>query len=218
MSVLKIRNATDDGWITIGGSLEALQQASDPGAVGAGVLWVDTDADPSPVDILSVATPIWTYGSQVATTSGTTTTLLTGIPSWVTEIEVMLSLVSTNGTTSPCIQIGDSGGFETSGYVCNAGLLITGSSGTTRMTSTFVLCRTTNVVAANQVTGVARLHRWDTSENLWMMTAQMVEQTDSNSYVACGYKTLSGELTQVRLNTADGTSVFDNGEARVRYR
>jgi hypothetical protein len=188
MSVLKIRNATDDGWITIGGSLEALQQASDPGAVGAGVLWVDTDADPSPVDILSVATPIWTYGSQV------------------------------NGTTSPCIQIGDSGGFETSGYVCNAGLLITGSSGTTRTTSTFVLCRTTNVVAANQVTGVARLHRWDTSENLWMMTAQMVEQTDSNSYVACGYKTLSGELTQVRLNTADGTSVFDNGEARVRYR
>ena len=46
MPVLKIRNAADDGWITIGGTPEIVEQASEPGTTYPGQLWHDTDATP----------------------------------------------------------------------------------------------------------------------------------------------------------------------------
>ena len=54
-----------------------------------------------------------------ASTSGTAIDF-TGIPSWVKRITVMLDGVSTNGTSIPLIQLGDSGGIETTGYVGTA--------------------------------------------------------------------------------------------------
>jgi hypothetical protein len=53
--------------------------------------------------------------TSVNTTSGTSIDF-TGIPSWVRRITVMLLAVSTNGTSGVQIQLGDSGGVETTGY------------------------------------------------------------------------------------------------------
>jgi hypothetical protein len=45
MSVVKIRNDADDGWIVVGGGVSVVQQAGAPGTTYPGMLWVDTDAD-----------------------------------------------------------------------------------------------------------------------------------------------------------------------------
>ena len=57
-----------------------------------------------------------TLATAVNSTSGTSIDF-TGIPNWVDKITIMLSNVSTNGTSQPMFQIGDSGGIETTGYV-----------------------------------------------------------------------------------------------------
>ena len=54
-------------------------------------------------------------GTLQATTSGTSIDF-TGIPSGVRRINLMLNVVSTNGTDSFFVQIGDAGGIENSGY------------------------------------------------------------------------------------------------------
>ncbi len=65
-------------------------------------------------------------GTAVATTSGTSIDF-TSIPSWVKRITVMLAGVSTNGSSSHILQIGDSGGIENTSYVGSA--LTSGGSG-----------------------------------------------------------------------------------------
>jgi hypothetical protein len=45
MSVVKIRNDADDGWIVVGGGVSVVQQAGAPASTYPGMLWVDTDAD-----------------------------------------------------------------------------------------------------------------------------------------------------------------------------
>ncbi len=70
------------------------------------------------------------------------------IPSWVKEIKIMLVDVSTDGTDSLVITIGDSGGLETSGYKGGAALLAEGASATV-----------SNLTAAWQITDlVARAY------------------------------------------------------------
>jgi len=63
-----------------------------------------------------IVTGVIVSGTAVASTSGTSIDF-TSIPSWVKRVTVMFAGVSTNGTGSYLIQIGDSGGIETS--ACN---------------------------------------------------------------------------------------------------
>ena len=50
MPVVKIRNAADDGWITVGGTPEIVEQASEPATTYPGLIWHDTDATPATED------------------------------------------------------------------------------------------------------------------------------------------------------------------------
>jgi hypothetical protein len=43
MALIKIRNETDDGWITVGGAIEIVQQDDPPSPTYPGMLWLDTD-------------------------------------------------------------------------------------------------------------------------------------------------------------------------------
>ncbi len=63
-----------------------------------------------------------TLATEQATTSGTSKDF-TGIPSWATEIAVMVKDVSTNGTSSLIIQLGDADGVETTGYLGSVGVI-----------------------------------------------------------------------------------------------
>jgi hypothetical protein len=161
----------------------------------------------------------WTYGSQVATNTGTTRELTTSIAAGATEIEVMFNGVSLNGTGCPSVQLGDAGGYEESGYAGTVGILMTGSTGASTFTTGFYLARTSNLVAGDTISGVMRLVRWDTSEFTWHATGIFHEQSGSEfSYAMAGTKATSHVVTSIRLNTNTGSLTFDAGEARVRWR
>lgn len=160
----------------------------------------------------------WTYGSQVATTSGTTAELSAAVPAWATEIEVLLSGVSTNTANQPpMIQVGDSGGYDVTGYTCVTSIISSTSANEGSHTDGFETAAPVSYAAAEAMTGVLRLCRWDTAEHLWMATGQFVSGSVYWGGLA-GSITPSAALDRVRLTTTSGAATFDAGEARIRYR
>ena len=152
-----------------------------------------------------------TQGTAIATTSGTSHDF-TGIPSWVKKITVMFSGVSTNGTALPLLQIGDSGGIETTSYISTATLLTTSSNSSSSQTTGFFLANLGN--AANTINGAITLNNLD--GNIWTASGALTTAVGSASLVN-GAKTLSGALDRIRLTTVGGTDTFDAGTINILY-
>ncbi len=156
-----------------------------------------------------------TRGTTTATTSGTTHDY-TGIPSWVTRITLSLSGVSTNGTSHYIVQIGDSGGVETSGYVSTTTYLIndTGANGNAETTG-FKL--TDGTTAAETFHGAITLTLLDAATNLWAATNLLSASSTSRTCHGSGSKALSATLDRVRLTTVSGADTFDAGSINIMY-
>lgn len=149
-----------------------------------------------------------TSGTAVASTSGTSIDF-TGIPSWVKRVTVMFSGVSTNGTSIPLIQLGDSGGIENTGYVSSANY----STSTSDSSAGFIILYA--VVASSSNHGGSIILS-NLSGNTWVSNGNMTDNGGRNSSSA-GYKTLSDVLTQVRITTVNGTDTFDAGSINILY-
>ena len=158
-----------------------------------------------------------TSGTAVASTSGTSIDF-TSIPSWVKRITVMLNTVSTNGGSALLIQIGSSGGIETTGYDSIATTTTT-TNNTTRgagSTSGYLLSGSPNGAAATPSGAITLVN---ISSNSWLVSGSIA---DSNAIgpgvsVVGGTKSLSGTLTQVRITTVNGTDAFDAGSINILY-
>jgi hypothetical protein len=150
---------------------------------------------------------------ETAKTATGTAVDFTGIPSWVKRITVMFNGVSTNGTSSYQILLGDSGGIETSGYsgtfVNNA---VTSSAANIMPTSGFSLGTPT---AANTFTGAVSL--CNISSSIWVINGFIAGATAGYGWSIGGSKTLSDTLTQIRITTANGTDTFDAGTINIMY-
>jgi hypothetical protein len=153
----------------------------------------------------------------VRTTSQNTTSGLsidfTAIPSWVKRITVMLLAVSTNGTSGVQIQLGDSGGVETTGY-STSGTAITGlnTCGISAFTSGFVMLgslATASRSGAIVFTNIAT--------NYWIGIGNIDEQGGAQAGYTQGYKELSATLDRIRLTTVNGTDAFDAGLVNIIY-
>lgn len=136
---------------------------------------------------------------------------VTGIPSWVQRITIILVNASTVGNDVPMIQLGDSGGIETSGYTGAVGDTDGGSAHSTG----FELIDAT-LSGATLVIGKYRLDLVDSSANQWMIDGGM-SYSAGRYHGLTGLKSLSGALTQIRLTTQGGTETFDNGEMIISY-
>jgi hypothetical protein len=154
-----------------------------------------------------------TLETAQATTSGTSIDF-TGIPSWVKRITVMFSGLSTNGTSIPLIQLGDSGDIETSGYAGSAGFVRdTNSANTATFTDGFRFNHTH--AAASVYHGHAIIT--NVSGNLWVASIIGGDSDTSRQFFAGGSKTLSATLDRVRLTTVNGTDTFDAGSVNIMY-
>lgn len=153
-----------------------------------------------------------TLTASQATTSGTSKDF-TSIPSWVKRITVMLSDVSTNGTSLQQVQIGDSGGVETSGYSSAA----TTNGVTTTSTTGFLVNYRAD--AANQTKGALVLTLLDASTNLWVAQGATAGSGGAIGDVSslAGNKALSATLDRVRITTVNGTDAFDAGSVSILY-
>jgi hypothetical protein len=151
-------------------------------------------------------------GTSVASTSGTSIDF-TSIPSWVKRITVMFNGVSTNGSSNIQIQLGDSGGFETTGYVAAGGFA--SSANTTGSTlSTTGLILTSGFSSASVISGVVVI--CNQTLNSWVESFVGAYASGACAFGG-GTKTLSDVLTQIRITTVNGTDTFDAGSINILY-
>lgn len=153
--------------------------------------------------------------SATAVTASGTSVDFTGIPSWAKRVTVMLSSVSTNGTSVYLVQLGDSGGVETTGYSATVSL-VAPTDNTTRSaayTSGFPLMW--SVGASSSV--VATMVFVKVNNNLWTGSGVQNDTGAAGGNFISGSKTLSDTLTQVRITTVNGTDAFDAGTINIMY-
>jgi len=169
-----------------------------------------------------VSAPSWatvssgfTLGTPVATTSGTSFDF-TGIPAGTKQIIVNFSIVSTNGTNPKQIQLGDSGGIETTGYLSSGVSYINPTLGQTSSTTGFIIC---SLIADEVLSGSVVFTLENASTYKWVATGMMSGSGAGagNMFWNAGEKSLSAELTQLRISTRDGINTFDGGEINIAY-
>jgi hypothetical protein len=154
-----------------------------------------------------------TSGTAVASTSGTALDF-TGIPSWVKRITVMFSGVSTNGTSKVMVQLGDSGGIETSGYLGSVAFADL-STAASNFSSGFIVDDGTNAAAIRH--GSVIISQVSAAAFSWACFGNMGRSDAAAISVSAGSKALSDTLTQVRITTVNGTDTFDAGSINILF-
>lgn len=144
------------------------------------------------------------------TTNGTLS--FTGIPDWAVKVYVIFDRLSFTGVEDLIVQLGDSGGIETSGYSGSYDTWRTGPSASSWNTAYASLA---HPAASEQVSGIltmTRIRAW----NIWVMS---FSGGSSNGYLHAsgGRKELSAELTQLRVTSVAGGVTFNNGTVAVVY-
>lgn len=153
-------------------------------------------------------------GTAQASTSGTSIDF-TGIPSGVRRIVVMFVGVSTSGTSNLMIQLGDSGGIETTGYL---GATTTVASATpSSATITSGLPVTNAIAAASVLHGSVTLSLMNLAAFTWVSSGVTALSNAATTHIAAGSKSLSAELTQLRITTVGGSDTFDAGSINIAY-
>lgn len=168
----------------------------------------------------SAAAPTWstvsagfTLGTPVATTSGTSIDF-TGIPAGVKQIVISFNGVSTNGTSGKLIQIGDSGGIETTGYLSASGSIIGAVCASNGSLVGFYFH---SLLAANILQGSIILTLENSSNFSWTAQGILGDRVYEAVFMSAGSKSLSATLDRVRITTVTGTDTFDAGEINIAY-
>jgi hypothetical protein len=151
-------------------------------------------------------------GTAQASTSGSTLDF-TDIPSWVKKVTCLFAGLSLSGTDHVLIQIGDSGGVETSGYVSTS-TIVTAAAATAAANSTagFIAY---DGAAANTLSGAIVLY--NVTGNQWVASGTW--NYDNGTTVTGstgGSKSLSATLDRVRF-TVTGANTFDAGTVNILY-
>ena len=151
---------------------------------------------------------VLTSGTVVASTSGTSIDF-TGIPSWVKRITVIFRDVSLNGNSNIQIQLGDSGGIETTGYLGGAW------TNNATATSTSGAPISGGYVAAWAYSGTSTIFNLDS--NNWVFSSCGAASNNGNPTLGGSSKTLSATLDRIRITTVNGTDAFDAGSINILY-
>lgn len=147
------------------------------------------------------------------TASGTSVDF-TSIPSWVRRITVMLSGVSTSGTSVVQIQLGSST-YTTSGYVSiGTGITAGTVSSVTNNATGFGIGNEGGTAAS---TRVGAFTFTNISGNIWTATFQYALSDATRALFGSGNVTLGGVLDRVRITTVNGTDTFDAGTINILF-
>jgi hypothetical protein len=217
--VWKKRNAANNAWITLGtisGNAIAFEGTL-PSQSGQSGKYLSTNGTVASWESVLSLGSIITAGTAVASTSGTSIDF-TGIPSWVKRITVMLHEVSTNGTSPPQIQIGDSGGTETTGYKCSNSAAGAGVVLAVSFTTGFGIgINTSNWSASRVISGSITLTLLNSTSNTWSASGSFGASDLAAIYSTAGSKSLSATLDRIRITTVNGTNTFDAGSINILY-
>lgn len=164
---------------------------------------------------LSAGSASINFTSPIDATNGGANNLvnidITGIPSDARRITIILNNIAYSdnaGSTADTyfqVQLGTSGGIETTGYEGNA-------DGNTFSNTSFPFTRNTDT--NTQLSGLITLI--NPNGNIWIMNG-MVGRTSAanNIFISAGRKTLAGVLSQIRVSFADTNKRFNSGNINV---
>lgn len=147
-------------------------------------------------------------GTSQASTSGTSIPF-TGIPSWAKRINVILSGVSTAGTSPIIVRLGTSSGIDSTGYSGACGNRAT----ETFFTTSFIFG--ISITAADTFSG--QMFVSNVTGNTWSETSILGGSSGNAPQMGAGTKTLSGVLDRVSITTVNGTDTFDAGTINIQY-
>lgn len=183
----------------------------------AGLLEVATDAEAQAgTDTSRAITAANLKAAQIqlgtaVTLTNQTAVDFTGIPSWAKRITVLFSGVSTNGTSNPVIQIGDSGGIENTGYL-GASSSIDSAVATSNYTTGFGI---RSSLAASVLNGSMVIEK--ISGNTWEARGVFGLSSAAATIITSGSKSLSDVLDRVRIFTGNGTDQYDAGSINISW-
>ena len=223
MSTIKVTNlkhetsASDNLVLTSGGDTQITGALGLGGATYGSSGQVLTSAG-------SGSTPTWAtvsagnaslvVGTQQSA-SGTSIEL-TSIPSSCQKIEIILYQVSWNASATLRWQLGDSGGYETSGYFNQSMFWVNGATNQSGASSaSFGFNSWTS--SSNGVNAVIRLYRRHTTGQNWH-SESFADSTSTTTemHIQAGTKDLSASLDRVQLFPDSGAS-FDDGFIQFNY-
>ena len=161
---------------------------------------------------ITIAATGITNKTAQASTSGTSIDF-TSIPAGTKRIVVMFAGVSTNGSSNVIIQLGDSGGIETTGYLAQAAT-IGGSTSVARYTNGFNL---DGGDAATVWHGSITLNLLDAATYTWTAVGNFGKSNGNACVLVSGSKAISAELDRLTITTANGTDAFDAGLINISY-
>lgn len=153
-------------------------------------------------------TPVVGSGMTLGTKqvgTGTASNTFTSLPTGIKRLSLNFSLFSTNGTSIPIIQIGDSGGYKTTGY---AGAIETASSRYT-FSDGFKVAGVGD--ASWSFHGRLELELLDAATYLWSALITAADDAGGANYSGAGSVTLSGTLDRLKITTQGGTDTIDVG-------
>lgn len=165
--------------------------------------------------LLSGATSLGgtTQGTK-ATPTSVTNFSFTGIPSGTKRIQIALYDLSTDGADNVMLQLGDSGGAETTGYSSSCWQLDAAPTLTEYEDSAgFMLGFLEG--GTRSLSGTITLLSLDSTGTMWAMSG--VTKTSVSGFICAGHKTLSAALTQLKIYTEDGSGLFDAGSVNILY-
>ena len=155
-----------------------------------------------------------TSSSVQNSTSGTSITF-SSIPNWVKRITIMLSAVSTNGSSEVIFRLGTSGGIQSTGYL-TASSVIVAAVVTTNDTTGFRIFNNGGA-SADVRNGALTLTLLDSATNTWTGTGMFGQSDSARTNTIGGSKVLSAALTQIQITTVNGTDTFDAGSINIIY-
>lgn len=151
-------------------------------------------------------------GTAVTLTTQTSVDF-TSIPSWAKRITVMFNGVSTNGTSPPILQFGDSGGIETTGYLGSAGVVGASTAASSLFTNGIGLINATAATVVMQGAVTLSLMTGTT----WVASGVLTRSDSAGANLVGGSKATSAALDRIRLTTSGGTDQFDAGSVNISW-
>ncbi len=206
------------GQTTAATAFDALKQSATTSYVGAVQLATTAEVQTG-TDAAKPITPSTLRGGALVratvqnTTSGTAIEF-TGIPSWVKRIVVMFFGVSTNGSTRMIVQLGTSGGIETTNYFSSASY--SNSAGTFTFETTGLVLEPTGS-ASPPYARYGSMVIENVNSNSWVSRSTISIDTGSVVPAGAGGKTLAGTLDRLRITTVGAADTFDAGSVNILY-
>lgn len=204
------------GQTTALAAFNALKQAATETLSGVAEIASTAEAQAG-TDDTTIMTPAKMKAAQIQAVNtinlpGNSFVDFTGLPSIAKRIVLAFTGLSTSGTGGPFVQLGDSGGIETSGYVGTTfNLQSGGTTGTINVTSGYVI--NTAWSAATTISGMLILMK---VVNTWVGVLMCGQESAPTFHGCVAAKATSSTLTTVRL-LAGGADSFDGGTAALYW-